>query len=400
MVHDLDVEQGPRAGAVRPAELETYDDPHTGATVHRLTTDPDSDDRHLYFTADGWYDDGRRLLLRCKREGQRDLYSVDLETGQLTRLTDLEHGVGGCTRVNPEANEVYFAYSTTGGWYDAEYVLGLDVTTLEVRPVVKKPEGYDDYGFGVDDVLADDERLLVSVSENTDAEGHEATRATYPHCAIFAADIEGEDDAELIHEEEYWISHVNASPTRPELFTYCHEGPWDKVDTRIHIVNTETGLNEPLREVHDDEAVGHEYWLREGEYVGYHGWEGENDNEDCFHGTVKWDDTDRRETEIPVRRTHCHSNTRDRFVCDGDDAKVPFLLLSEYDEETETYETRKLATHAWDPDSPHPHARMSPDGETIAFDADPTGSDDAFLVEIPPFEDLPVYEDPTTLDRQ
>lgn len=50
--------QGPRAGRNYPAEDETYTDPATGATVRRLTSYPDVDDYHLYFTENGWYDDG------------------------------------------------------------------------------------------------------------------------------------------------------------------------------------------------------------------------------------------------------------------------------------------------------------------------------------------------------
>jgi oligogalacturonide lyase len=386
------VRQGPKAGRRWGAAIESYTDPHTGARVRRLSR-PGAEDRHLYFTADGWYDDGRRLLLRSRREGRSNLYSLDTATEEITRLTDLEHGVYGCTRVNDATDEVYFAYDPEGSTYDNDRILGLNVETLAVREVARKPDGYDGYGFGVDDVLADDERLLVSVSEHIDAEGHEARRAEYPHCAVFAADIEG-DGVELLHDEEYWISHVNASPTRPEMFTYCHEGPWHEVDNRIHLCNIETGEDYQLRSVEGtDEAVGHEYWLADGETVGYHGWRGDLDRTDCFHGFVRYDDTDRTEVEIPVRRTHCHANTRERFVCDGDDTAVPFVLLYEYDEGDDAYRgPRALATHAWDADSPHPHSRFSPDGTTVVFDSDPTGDGDVFLVDVPDFETLPEYD--------
>lgn len=385
-----DVSQGPRAGTTRPAEIEAYTDPNTGARVRRVSTGPDAQDRHLYFTAEGWYDDGRRLLLRCRRRGRADLYSLDVETGRVTQLTDLPEAVGGCTRVNGATGEVYFAYDPEGSRYDNDRVLGLDVETLGIREVVRKPDGYEGYGFGVDDVLADGERLLVSVSEQTDAEGHEEVRASYPHSAIFVAEIEG-DGVELVHEEEYWISHVNASPTRPELLTYCHEGPWHRVDNRIHVLNLDSGETYRLREVGDDEAVGHEYWLRDGETVGYHGWRGDLDREDCFHGFVRYDDTERREVEIPVRATHCHANDRDRFVCDGD-TRLQSLLLYEYDADADEYRgPRKLATHAWDEDSPHPHSRFSPDGSTVVFDGDPADDHDVFLVDVPDFEDLPPH---------
>ncbi|WP_276255863.1 oligogalacturonate lyase family protein [Halomontanus rarus] len=393
---ERELSQGPKAGRHWTPELEEYVDPGTGARVRQLTTQPGAQDHHLYFTTGGWYDDGRRLLLRSVREGEWDLFSIDLETGQLTQLTDLPQDVSGSTRVNERTGEVYFAYSFEGEAYDNDVIVGLDLHTLAVRPVVEKPEGYDDYNFGVDDVLADDERLLVSVGERTDGEGHAGIHETYPQSAIFTAEIEGDDDLELVHGEEYWISHVNASPTRPELLTYCHEGPWDYVDNRIHVANLETGETYRLRETDEETAVGHEYWLADGEYVGYHGWRGERTPEDSFHGTVRYDDTDRLETKIPVRRTHCHSNTRERFVCDGDDTKAQYLLLYERDEDGEYRQPRKLASHAWGEDSPHPHSRFSPDGSTVVFGADRAGPDnDVFLVDVPDdVTTLPLYHDP------
>lgn len=391
MVREL--RQGPKAGSKWPAEISEYTDPNTGVRVRRLTNYPGAQDHHLYFTTDGWYDDGRRLLLRCRREGRRNLFSIDTETGLLTQLTDLPDQVYGSTRLNRKTGEVYFGHSSEGKRYYNDRIVALDLETLAVRTVLEKPAGYDDYGFSVNDVLADDERLLVSVSESTDVDGFDETRAAHPHCAIFSAAIDG-DELELLHEEDAWISHVNASPTRPELFTYCHEGPWDNVDNRIHIINIESGANYQLRAA-DNEAVGHEYWLADGEYVGYHGWQGERNTENCFHGFIKYDDTDRRETKIPVRRTHCHANNRDRFVCDGDDTRARCVLLYEYDESSEEYKgPRTLATHAWTESSPHPHSRFSPDGSTVVFDADFGGDDaDVFLVDVPEdFEELPVYE--------
>ena len=391
MVEEL--QQGPKAGVKWPAEVDEYRDPNTGVRVRQLTNYPDAQDHHLYFTTDGWYDDGRRMVLRSQREGRRNLFSIDVETGVITQLTDLPDQVYGSTQVNETTREIYFGQSLNGDRYGNDVIAALNIDTLEVNEIARKPDGYEEYEFGVDDVLADDERLLVSVSERTDGEGLEGTRATYPHCAIFIVQIDGENP-ELIHEEEHWISHVNASPTRPELFTYCHEGPWDNVDNRIHLVNTETDENYQLRAVDENEAVGHEYWLADGETVGYHGWRGERNTENCFHGFVRYDDTDCIETPIPVRRTHCHANTRDLFVCDGDDTHVHSLLLYQWDEETGEYEgPRKLTTHAWSEDSPHPHARFSPDGSMIVYDGDRPGEDNnVFLVDVPDFEKLPLHE--------
>ena len=388
-----DIEQGPRAGVKWESEMREYVDPGTGATVKQLTNYPGGDDRHPYFTENGWYDEGRRLLVRSDREGSREMFSIDLETGQLTQLTDLPQPVTGRFVLSERPNEVYFDYSPAGNESEDPIVVALDLDDLSVRTVGEKPAGYDGYDFAVKDILADEQRLVATVSERVDADDATEIHDAYPHCALFTFPIEGDGEPELFHEEDYFITHVNASPTRSELVLYCHEGPWDVPDNRMHIANLDTGETHQLRPQEADERVGHEYWLADGEYVGYHGWLGERNNEDTFWGTIRYDNTDRRETSIPVRQSHCHSNTRDLFVCDGNEWRLSFLLLQEYDEAKEEYcQPRKLATHAWEPDGPHPHSRFSPDGSTVVFDAD-MGGDDAnvFIVEVPDdIEELPV----------
>jgi len=75
-------------------------------------------------------------------------------------------------------------------------------------------------------------------------------------------------EARTLYEEEAWLGHVNPSSTRPELLTYCEEGPWDRVDNRIWVLDAGSGERWPLRETSGEGGVGHEYWMRDGERVG------------------------------------------------------------------------------------------------------------------------------------
>jgi hypothetical protein len=36
---------------------------------------------------------------------------------------------------------------------------------------------------------------------------------------------------EVIHEDRRYLGHVNTSPTQPDLLPFCHEGPWNLVDS-------------------------------------------------------------------------------------------------------------------------------------------------------------------------
>ena len=392
------IEQGPRAGRNWPAEDDSFDDPNTGARARRLTGYPGVDDTHLYFTKDGWYDDGRRLLFRSDRSGSQQLYSVDLETGLITQLTDFE-GINGKTSVDQDREDLYF-------WVE-DALVRFDLSSLRVADVLTRaPDGYVP---GCVDVNADGTTVYFAVREDVDLPGE---RSSYdelleakPHTEIRSVPTDG-GEATTLREVDRWASsHVNASPTRPELFMYAEEGPWAHVVHRIWSMNAETGETWKVREMPEAGGVGHEYWMQDGERIGYHGSlkdpQGRERVEDPepFLGSARFDGTDRRETSLPKRvyaLTHTHANSPDLHVCDGTFNDLPYNLLYRWNDDAGEYEgPRMLATVDWGDGSPHPHSRFSPDGSTLVFDSDRyDGSSNLFLVEVPDFEDLPEYEPP------
>ncbi|MFB6121337.1 MAG: oligogalacturonate lyase family protein [Halobacteriaceae archaeon] len=388
--------QGPRAGRNYPPEDETYTDPATGATVRRLTSYPDVDDHHLYFTENGWYDDGRRLLFRSDRAGDRQLFSIDLESGLITQLTDVE-GFAGGTSVDHDAGDAYFRVDDS--------VVRFDLDRLEVVDAVyEAPEGYN---LGDIDVNADGSALYLAVGEDVDVprddDWFDAMVEAKPHTQILRVPTDG-GEADVLEETNRWASsHVNASPTRPELFMYAEEGPWAVVENRIWTVNAETGETWQVREVPEDGGVGHEYWMQDGERVGYHGSLDDPQGRERvaepepFMGSARYDDTDHREMDLPqsvYALTHTHANSPAMHVCDGSFTDVPFSIVYQWNEESDSYDgPRKLATVDWRDGSPHPHSRFSPDGEQVLFDSSRyDGSSNLYLVDVPAFEDLPAYE--------
>lgn len=390
------ITQGPKAGRIWPAEDETYDDPKTGATVRRLTSYPGVGDYHLYFTEDGWYDDGRRLLFRSDRDGSRQLYSIDLESGLITQVTDVD-GFRGGTAIDHDAELAYV-------WV-RDRLVRLDLDSLRVGDVLYQvPDGFTGGSF---DVNADGSRLYVAIGEDVEVPDRDdklsGTFEAAPDTRILSVPTDG-GDPELLREVDVWASsHVNASPTRPELFTYCEEGPWDAVENRVWTVNAETGETWQVRDVPPEGGVGHEYWLSDGERIGYHGSRDDPQGRDGvpdpdpFVGSARYDDTDHRETSLPdevYALTHTHSNTPERIVCDGTFETVPCGLLYQWDEAAGEYEgPRKLATYDWWHEGPHPHSRFSPDGEQVLFDsARYDGASNLYLVDVPPFETLPEYD--------
>lgn len=390
------ITQGPKAGRHWPAEDETYDDPASGATVRRLTSYPGVDDYHLYFTENGWYDDGRRLLFRSDRDGTRQLYAIDLETGLITQVTDLD-GFRGNPAIDHDDHRAYI-------WV-RDRLISLDLDSMRVEQVhYEVPEGWLGGSF---DVNADGSRLFVSIGEDVPIpERDDKLSGTFdaaPDTRLLSVPTDG-GDTDLLREVEVWASsHVNASPTRPELFTYCEEGPWDAVDNRIWTVDADTGETWQVRDVPPAGGVGHEYWLADGERVGYHGAAADPqgrervDDPEPFAGSARYDDTDHLEGSLPddvYALTHTHARTTHRIVCDGTFDRVPYGLLYQWDPAAGAYVgPRILATYDWGPDGPHPHSRFSPDGEHLLFDAARyDGSSNLYLVDVPEFESLPEYD--------
>lgn len=201
---------------------------------------------------------------------------------------------------------------------------------------------------------------------------------------------EGTDQqAEVLHEERNWIGHVNTSPTQAHLLTFCHEGPWHLVEQRMWVLDMNSGRVWKLRPQQQGEAVGHEYWMIDGQTVGYHGKQGK-----AFYGFIRYDNTEQIELPFPHYFNHFHSNTPELIVADGPALGLtPYVLLCRFD--GEKFEgPRVLCVHRGSRHIQHLHIhpRFTPDGRQVLFTADPRGYGQLFLAEVPPFEELPTLE--------
>lgn len=79
-----------------PSEMITFQDRTTGATVHQLTNYK-CNSTHPYFTDDGWYDNDRRMLFISERENARNIYSIEIASGEISQLTNMPAGDPGLT---------------------------------------------------------------------------------------------------------------------------------------------------------------------------------------------------------------------------------------------------------------------------------------------------------------
>ena len=387
------ITQGPQAGRLFPAVEREYGDPETGARVRQLT-DFAAHSNHLYFTNDGWYDGGRRLLFNSDRDGAHNLYSVDLETGAVSQLTDL-----------PRISESYAHFSRNAGvdaengtvyfWY-GERLVELDLDSLTLDVLYETPKGFT-YSGAHNSVTADGAYVCTSVREEVDAASAAERWNARPRTRILRVPVDG-GDSEVLYEEDNEFSHTNASPTRPELLTYAQEGPWDQTDQRIWGLNAETGETWEIRPEVAGETIGHEFWLADGESVGYHG---RYANGKAFYGVTRYDNEDRVEQAIPRGlletdgpRGHFHSRSREVVVSDGT-PEFPYLLIWRLNDRGDGYEgPRKLVRHdmsTFEFGRLHVHPRFGPDGDRVLFLSDRSEYANLYLADVA-FDGLPAAE--------
>jgi oligogalacturonide lyase len=373
-------------GRIWPAERSEYADPVSGARVRRLT-DYKGHSHHLYFTNPGWYDGGRRLLLSSDRGNRTNLFGLDLATGELTQLTDLAPVTGPqetdflSTCVNPVRPEAYL-------WHD-RCLLALDLLGLRLRRIWEMPAGF---RRSMLNCTADGRFVCAGIFEDLSSRiridylrgyvGFAETWAARPLSRIVRVATDG-SGAETVREERYWIGHVNTSPTQPQLLTFCHEGPWDKVDNRIWGLDLRTGEAWQVRPREAGESVGHEYWHADGLHLGYHG---RSPDGRKFFGKVRFDNTDRTEVAFPHETGHIHSNGFSLIVGDGGRVVRLWRWNGQSFDGPRVLCEHRSSCHI---QQTHVHPRFTPDGTQVLFTSDVSGYGNIYLAGVPDFASLP-----------
>ena len=371
-----------------PSEMKVTTDPVSGATVRQLT-DYRGHSNHSYFTYRCWYDGGRKVVIVSDRENRPNLFGVDIAGGEMTQLTDCApaKGLGRHALIkNPTREEIYFSYDGA--------LRALDLKTCEMRKLFRWPDGY---RGGSSDVTADGRYLIAGVTEDLSDRmtldlghgyvGFAEMWAAAPYSMVYRINVDGSGD-QLIHEDRCWLGHFNASPGLANIMTFCHEGPWNRVDNRIWGLDIETGRSWEIRPTGAGETVGHEYWMSDGEHIGYHGHvQGKG-----IYGSIRYDDTDRKEFPFEGHCWHFHSHMLDLVVGDGN-AKEPYLFAWRLREGS--FEGPKVL--AWHRGSFHiqavyVHPAVHDEGRKVLYTADPQGYGQVYLVEVPDFDSLPDWE--------
>ncbi len=377
-----------------------YKDKFSGCRVTRLT-DYMGHSNHLYFTDPCWLDGGDSFVFTSDRYNHSNLFRYDLDTSTVTQLTDLSGSSIENERVFD--HRPAGAYSTVNQrhyywWQNALYELNVD--TYQERVVYQAPP---DKVLGIHGITSADGRYVCNMMRDKIDPTEPALEYPYsyfpslfqgkPLTQIIRVEV-ATGKTEVVHEDRRFMTHVNLSPTMPDILTFCHEGPWHLVEQRIWGLNIQTGEAWKIRPQEDGEfAIGHEYWFADGEHIGYHGRRRDGQGEHVF-GYRKWDNSDAVETRFPFHSWHFASNDHQLIVGDGTGvaqaAQQPFIQLFKWDG-ADYIGPKILAVHrsTFNGQPAHCHPRFTPDNGHILFTSDVTGYANMYLVELQPFEELP-----------
>lgn len=366
-------------GKVWPAEWKLYKDRVTGLPVRQLT-DYKAHSHHLYFTENGWYDGEKCVLFVSDRENTTNLFSIHLDSGQITQLTDYADNDQLDACLSPDGSLVFVRVRGT--------VVRLDLATLVECTLYECPPGFQ---IGNISCTADGRSVITCTQEDLSHRldldlgngyvGHRELMEAGPVSRIIEipADI---GSARTVYEDRCFITHINASPTEPWLLTFCHEGPWHLVDHRIWGLDLRTGCAWKVRErLEPCEKVGHEFFFPDGQRIGYHGFRLDGTN---FYGSIRYDNTGMEETDFPFDTWHAHQDGGSQAVVDG---KGHIKTLSLWrKKEDGAYDGPRVLCElrcSFHSQKVHAHPRFSPQGDRILFTSDRTGYANVYLMDIP-----------------
>lgn len=364
-------------------------DPDTGYRIVRLSRDH-AEARSFYFHNNpflaGKNGSGDLMVFYgTEKKGDiRQLCVLDLATLKSRALTDETEAIRG-EIVSPVTRRAYYQIGTR--------VLSVDIDTGERQQIVELPE---DLAGSIRTVNADASRLLA-----VHAKGIKELYAKHPAKSqyfnvIYEARLPNKqftidlDSGEIktVHEESAWLNHQQFSPTNPDLLSYCHEGPWHKLQ-RMWTLDLKTGKTTPIHErTVDREIAGHEFWSRDGRTIWFDlqiprgetfylaGYDVETGEETRYqHERHEWSV---HYNISPDQTLFCGDGGSDHSVASSPDGHWIYLFKPE-GERLRSTRLVNLATHDY---GLEPNAHFTPDGHWIVFRSNMHGASQIYAVDL------------------
>lgn len=369
--------------------IERFPDPGTGREVVRLTT-PDSHCHHCYFYSQPFTPDSRRVVYVSDRTGHRNLFLLDIGSGMSLQLTACRNLV-----------DFHYTLSADGTYLlviEANQIRRLDLETLRQETLYVQRHPWNRRGIypGFSDDLS---KVLLCQMHADDivppgTSGWDSFPVQFrakPRCRLVLVDLVTGGET-VVLEERIWLGHPQARPGDHSTLMYCHEGPWDQVDCRMWLINSDGSGKRPVGywEPHPGAGagirVGHEYFTPDGRFIAFA----------CFpekhgeSGTLRMRAVETlEETNFGPYSNYNHfmSSPDGRWIagdeCRGEGRSRIWLYDVAGRRETPlcnhnsgTKPRVNKDTGGFSTQDAHPHPLFAPDGRTVLFTSDmATGPD-------------------------
>jgi oligogalacturonide lyase len=329
--------------------------------------------------------DMKREEVKSTNSNNRQIYSVDLATRKIKQLTF-------CTA--PMNGEVVSDKTKTIFYQIRDSVFSLKMGDKQPKFVFVFPQ---DFRSSI--VAVNCDGTLLGGSRATDAEKeilkNNPNKSSYFNLiydahlpkTLFTIEVKT-GKLNKLFTDSAWLNHVQFSTVDPAIMSFCHEGPWHKVN-RIWNIDVYT---KKITQVHhrtmDMEIWGHEWFGKSGktEWFDLQQPRGQN----FFVGG--YDATTGKERKYSLQRNEwsVHYNSNDAetlFAGDGGDpgavAKAPdgqwiYLFTPDGDK----FISEKLVNMKHHQYKLEPNVHFSPDGKWIIFRANFEGESNVYAVEV------------------
>jgi oligogalacturonide lyase len=394
-------------GQTWPSEIREFKDEKTGRPVKQLTAT--GNNFHLYFTENSFDLHKNEIIFLSDRASGEDkaphdephynIFRMNLDTGEITQLTDEPPAKSGDAHAGPVLNVTKTPDSQLIVYRTGNKIRKLDTTTGQIATVYEETGNFSMTGASIGRsrrYIAFCRNEEVEVPRGPNYTGFKESYYAIKDGRVTLAYLDGSGWFD-VHRDTHWLGHFQFCPDNDTLASFCHEGPWNLVTQRIWLLDFVSHRVWPCFRQQEQDSIGHEFWTQDSHLF--------FDNRGPGHdGTITSDRTQAVVTDVSVNQNemipfvgladryghilkqidmpfycnHYHANPN-HTVLVGDD--VDDLVLIDISGEKATLEVLCNHKTSWHTQTSHCHPTWSWDGRRILYASDFGGKINLYLIE-------------------